>query len=131
MSIRQQFPGKVLFCAIDKMESLKGIPLKLLGLERFLQRCPEWADKIVLVQVGISAFERGDDYIKTRNEVSEMVIHMNKKYPGVVQFEECDETKMRLQARMALLRAADVVLVTPIRDGLNLTPLVSVYVSSL
>lgn len=122
-SIRSQFQGKVIFAAIDRMESLKGIPLKLIALERFLQRCPEWAGKIVVVQVGISAFERGDDYTKTRNEVLSMVANINERWPKTVQFQECAESEMRLQQRMALLKAADVVMVTTIRDGLNLIPL--------
>ena len=125
-SIRNQFSGKVIFAAIDRLESLKGIPLKLIGLERFLQRCPEWAGKMVVVQVGISAFERGDDYTKTRNEVLSMVANINNRWPGTVQFQECAESEMRLQQRMALLRAADIVMVTTIRDGLNLIPLVSI-----
>jgi len=122
-SIRNQFHGRVVFCAIDRLESLKGIPLKLLGLERFLSRCPEWVGKIVLIQVGISAFERGDDYAKTKREVVETVNRLNQTWPGTVHFQECAESEMRLQQRMALLRAADVALVTPIRDGLNLIPL--------
>uniref|UniRef100_A0A7S1UMF2 Alpha,alpha-trehalose-phosphate synthase (UDP-forming) n=2 Tax=Grammatophora oceanica TaxID=210454 RepID=A0A7S1UMF2_9STRA len=122
-SIRHQFSGKVIFCAIDRLESLKGIPLKLLGLERFLRRCKEWVGKIVLVQVGISAYERGDDYVKTKKEVNELVTRVNEMWPGTVHFQECAESEMRLQQRMALLRAADVALVTPIRDGLNLVPL--------
>lgn len=122
-SIRNQFRGRVIFAAIDRMESLKGIPLKLIALERFIQRCPEWAGKIVLVQVGISAFERGDDYTKTRNEVLSMVANVNGRWPGTIQFQECAESEMRLQQRMALLKAADVVMVTTIRDGLNLIPL--------
>eukprot|EP00584_Thalassiosira_punctigera_P006186 CAMPEP_0172526174 /NCGR_PEP_ID=MMETSP1067-20121228/1140_1 /TAXON_ID=265564 ORGANISM="Thalassiosira punctigera, Strain Tpunct2005C2" /NCGR_SAMPLE_ID=MMETSP1067 /ASSEMBLY_ACC=CAM_ASM_000444 /LENGTH=1201 /DNA_ID=CAMNT_0013309623 /DNA_START=51 /DNA_END=3656 /DNA_ORIENTATION=- len=122
-SIRDQFRGKVIFAAIDRMESLKGIPLKLIALERFLQRCPEWAGRIVVVQVGISAFERGDDYTETRSEIMSMVANINGRWPGTVQFQECAESEMRLQQRMALLRAADVVMVTTIRDGLNLIPL--------
>lgn len=122
-SIRDQFRGKVIFAAIDRMESLKGIPLKMLGLERFLNRCPEWVGKIVLVQVGISAFERGDDYLRTKSEVLAMVANINKTWPGTVQFQECSESKMRLPQRMALMRAADVIMVSPIRDGLNLIPL--------
>ncbi len=122
-SIRNQFKGKVIFCAIDRMESLKGIPLKMLGIERFLNRCPEWVGKIVLVQVGISAFERGDDYIRTKSEVIALVSNINRRWPGTVQFQECSESEMRLPQRIALLRAADVVMVTPIRDGLNLIPL--------
>ena len=123
-NIRNQLAGKVIFAAIDRMESLKGIPLKLIALERFLQRCPQWAGKFVLVQVGISAFERGDDYTKTRTEVISMVNKINDRWPGTVQFQECAESEMRLQHRMALLRAADVAMVTTIRDGLNLIPLV-------
>jgi len=122
-SIRKQFRGKVIFGAIDRMESLKGIPLKMLGLERFLNRCPEWVGKIVLVQVGISAFERGDDYLRTKSEVLTMVANINRTWPGTVQFQECSESKMRLPQRMALMSAADVIIVSPIRDGLNLIPL--------
>jgi len=122
-SIRNQFRGKIIFCAIDRMESLKGIPLKMLGLERFLNKCPEWIGKIVLVQVGISAFERGDDYLRTKKEVYSMVSSINSLWPGTVEFQECQEAEMRLPQRMALMRASDVCMVTPIRDGLNLIPL--------
>lgn len=97
--------------------------MHLLGLERFLSRCPEWVGKIVLLQVGISAFERGDDYIKTRSEVQQMVDKINSKWPGTIQFQECAESEMRLQQRMALLRASDVCLITSLRDGLNRIPL--------
>lgn len=123
ISIREKFKGKVIFCAIDRMESLKGIPLKMLGLERFLKRCPEWVGKIVLVQVGISAFERGDDYLRCKSETLAMVANINKTWPGTVQFQEWPESKMRLPERMALMRAADTIMVSPIRDGLNLIPL--------
>jgi len=92
-------------------------------MERFLKRCPEWTGKIVLIQVGSTAWERGDDYIKTRNEVNEQVRRINAMWPGTIQFQETPDWRMRLQQRMALMKASDVVLVTPIRDGLNLIPL--------
>lgn len=123
-TIRSRFPGKTVFCAIDRLESLKGIPLKLLALERFLKRCPEWVGKIVLVQIGVSAPERGEDYNRTRKEVMELVKRINEMWPATIQFQECSESSMKLQQRLALMRAADVAMVTPIRDGLNLTPLV-------
>ena len=97
--------------------------MHLLGLERFLQRCPEWVGKVVLLQIGISAFERGDDYTKTKAEVQELADKINSLWPGTVQFQECSESEMRLQQRMALLRASDVCLITSVRDGLNRIPL--------
>lgn len=122
-AIRQRHPGKTIFCSIDRLESLKGVPLKLLALERFLKRCPEWIGRIVLIQIGITAWERGDDYIKNRDEVNEMVNRLNESYPGTVVFQELPDWQMRLQQRLALMKASDVVMVTPIRDGLNLIPL--------
>ena len=122
-SIRNQYPNTLICCAIDRLESLKGIPLKLLGLERFLKRCPECIGKITLVQVGIQAFERGDDYIRTESEIKALVAKINGQWPGTVHFQVLHETEMRLQQRMALMRASDVVVVTSIRDGLNLLPL--------
>jgi trehalose-6-phosphate synthase len=124
LSIRKRVERKHICCAIGRLESLKGIPLKLLGLERFLRRCPELVGRIVLVQVGISAFERGDDYFQNKQEVTKLVEKINSQWLGTVQFQECSESAMGLQRRMALLRAADPVVVTAIRDGLNLLPLV-------
>jgi trehalose 6-phosphate synthase/phosphatase len=93
-SIRNRFFGKTIFCAIDRLGSLKGIPLKLLAMEQFLWQCPEWVGKVVLIQVGISAFERGDNYTKTKNEVAKMVNRINEMWPGTVQFQECSESSM-------------------------------------
>jgi trehalose 6-phosphate synthase/phosphatase len=122
-SIRERYEGRTVICGIDRLESLKGIPLKLLGLERFLQRRPEWVGRVVLVQVGISAPERGDDYHQAKAEITKLVQKINSTWPGTVQFQECQESEMRLQQRMALLRASDVIVMTTIRDGLNLSPL--------
>ncbi len=122
-SIHSQFKGKTIFCSIDRLESLKGIQLHILGLERFLQRSPEWVGKVVLLQVGVSAFERGGDYAKTKAEVTSLVERINTTWPGTIQFQECSENEMRLQQRMALLRAGDVCLITSVRDGLNRVPL--------
>ena len=90
-SIRDRMQGKHIFCSIDRLESLKGIPLKLLGLERFLRRCPEWIGNVVLYQVGISAFERGEDYTLTKNEVVKLTDKINREWPGTVVFQECIE----------------------------------------
>ena len=118
-----QFKGKVIMVAIDRLENLKGAPLKLLGLERFLDKRPEYCGKLVLVLVGISAFEREEDYLMTKSEVLRLTQRVNAKYPDTVQFQECPESDMRLPQRMAILRAADIAIVTSLRDGLNRLPL--------
>ena len=84
---------------------------------------PEFVGKVVLIQIGISAFERGDDYLGTRAEVVRLTKKINANWPGTVQFQECQESEMRLLQRMALLRAADICIVTSLRDGLSRLPL--------
>lgn len=48
--------------------------------------------QIALIQMGISAFERGDDYLATRNELMRLVERVNDKYPNTIQFQvrNCD-----------------------------------------
>jgi len=78
--------GKIVMVAIDRLESLKGAPLKLLGLERFLNKRPEFVGKVTLIQIGISAFERGDDYLSTRAEVLRLTKKINGLWPDTVEY---------------------------------------------
>ena len=58
---------------------------------------------------------------ETRDEVKRLVSEINEKFPESVQFRE--EARFSLDERLALWRAADVLLITAYRDGLNLLPL--------
>eukprot|EP00957_Ditylum_brightwellii_P087997 6701796-Ditylum_brightwellii.AAC.1 len=86
----------------------------MLGIKCFLHLCPKFVGKIVLIQVGISAFQFGDDYTKTKAEVLQTVANINTRWLGTVQFKDCQEKEMRLQQALALLSAADVIMITPI-----------------
>lgn len=44
---------------IDRLERLKGIPLKLMAIDQFITENPQWLGKIVFGLIGISAVERG------------------------------------------------------------------------
>ena len=60
---------KTVFAGIDRMERLKGVPLKLLAFERFLETHPDRAGKVVLYQISVAVRERGDDYMMTSTQV--------------------------------------------------------------
>ena len=38
---------------VDRLDMIKGIPQKLLAFEKFLDEHPEWADKVLLVQIAV------------------------------------------------------------------------------
>jgi trehalose 6-phosphate synthase/phosphatase len=50
-ALRAKFEGRKVVLGIDRLERIRGIPLKLLAFERLLQKYPEWRGKVVLVQV--------------------------------------------------------------------------------
>lgn len=120
---RNTFAGKIVIAGIDRLERIKGIPLKLSAIEMFAERCPEWREKVVFAMIGISAEERHSDYRETQKEVRYLIHRINRKYPGLVAFEERRESDMGLKERLEFFAAADILLVIPPRDGLNRMPI--------
>jgi trehalose 6-phosphate synthase/phosphatase len=120
---RNAMAGKIVIAGIDKLESIKGIPLKLSAIELFAERCPEWREKVVFAIIGLSTQERDTDYRETQKEVRILIHMINEKYPGLVVFEERTEKDMGLKERLQFFAAADILLVIPPRDGLNRMPI--------
>lgn len=124
---RTKFTNKVIVGGIDRLERLKGIPLKLMAIEQFVSQNPQWLSKIAFAMIGVSAAERGQDYHQTRHDVKARVDRLNSKYSRngepLVYFEERPEKDIRLEERLAFFGAIDVLLITATRDGLNRYPM--------
>ena len=125
---RRKYSDKVVVAGIDRLERLKGIPLKLVAIEQFIDENPEWRGKIVFILVGISATERGNDYVQTQNEVQILVKRINSKHFSqtgcvLVHFEERADSEINLRKRLAFFAASDVLLISSTRDGLNRMPM--------
>ena len=133
VSWRQRFPDKVIVAGIDRLERLKGIPLKLRAIEEFMCENPEYFGKIIFTIIGITALERGDDYRQTIHDINVTVKVLNDKYgqrnnPSraansdlLVHFEE--RASMPLAQRLAYFAGSDVLMITATRDGLNRFPM--------
>merc|ERR1711871_640136 len=80
MQWKRRWPGKIIFAALDRLERLKGIPLKLFGIERFLECNPQWKGKLAFPIIGISAKERQDDYVQTLYDTKLLVDRINKRH---------------------------------------------------
>jgi trehalose 6-phosphate synthase/phosphatase len=106
---------------IDRLDYTKGIPRRLLAFERLLEQDPPLRGRIRFIQVAVPSRERVPAYKDYRRTVNELVGRINGAY-GTLDlapvhylargFGESDVT--------ALYRAADVLMVTPLRDGMNL-----------
>jgi trehalose 6-phosphate synthase/phosphatase len=110
-----------LLVGIDRLDYTKGIPRRLLAFEAMLQRHPELHGKVRLVQVAVPSRERVEAYREFREEVDALVgrIHGEFATAGWSPIHYLYRGLAQSQI-VALYRAADAVLVTPLRDGMNL-----------
>ena len=110
-----------LFVGVDRLDYTKGIPERLRAFERLLERDPSLRGRVRLVQVAVPSREEVSGYGKTRREVEAIVARVNHRW-GTPDWQPIDYRyrSVSLRTLVALYRAADVMLVTPLRDGLNL-----------
>jgi trehalose 6-phosphate synthase/phosphatase len=120
-AIRAEARGQRILLGIDRLDYTKGITRRLLALERLLETEPHWRGKIRLVQVSVPSRDRVPSYQEFRREVDELVGRINGTYSTVDWVPiHYVHRPFNMHHVVALYRAADVMLVTPLRDGMNL-----------
>ena len=110
-----------LLVGIDRLDYSKGLPRRLLAFERMLSTYPEWLERIRLVQVAVPSREGLAAYQSVRRDVEELVGRINGRF-GTHRWTPIRYINRSVNDTVlsALYRAADVLLVTPLRDGMNL-----------
>src|SRR5215207_7239761 len=110
-----------LLVGVDRLDYTKGIPRRLLSYEKMLQTHPELREKVRLVQVAVPSRTGVEAYQEFRVLVEGLVGRINGDFgtprwvPVHYIFRSLSEQEL-----VALYRAADVMLITPLRDGMNL-----------
>ncbi|KAK3314186.1 glycosyltransferase family 20 protein [Apodospora peruviana] len=125
-ALKKLYAGKRMIVGRDRLDSVRGVAQKLMAFERFLELYPEWREKVVLIQVTspTNIEEEEDPENKIASRVNELVMKINGLYGSLShspvqhypQYISQDEY-------FALLRAADIGLITSVRDGMNTTSL--------
>jgi trehalose 6-phosphate synthase/phosphatase len=113
--------GIRLLLGVDRLDFTKGIPQRLLAYERLLSNSPELRGTIRLIQLAVPSRETLSAYNRLRKRVEALVARINFRFghadwtPVDFRYETVDTAEL-----VALYRAADVMLVTPMADGMNL-----------
>ncbi|KIX07646.1 trehalose-phosphatase [Rhinocladiella mackenziei CBS 650.93] len=126
-ALKQIYAGKKIIVGRDRLDTVRGVSQKLMAFEIFLDRYPEWRDKVVLIQVTspTSVMEdKVDSAHKIEHKISNLVSRINGEY-GSLSHSPVQHYPQYLsgQEYFALLRVADVGLITSVRDGMNTTSL--------
>ena len=113
--------GQRLLVGIDRLDYSKGLPRRLLAVERLLEAHPEWRERVRMIQVAVPSRDKVGAYQAIRREVEGLVGRINGRF-GTPNWTPVHYLYRSVSSPtlLALYRAADIMLVTPLRDGMNL-----------
>jgi trehalose 6-phosphate synthase len=106
---------------VDRLDYTKGIPERMLAVERLLELEPGWIGKLVLIQIGAPSRSRIPEYRDFEQRVRAEADRINQRFgrdgyrPIVLRAEHCEHEEV-----YRYYRAAEVCLVTSLHDGMNL-----------
>ncbi len=120
-AIRDNFGDKKIIFSVDRLDYTKGITHRLSGFERFLELYPEWKERVVFVLVVVPSRQIISKYNERKKLIEEQIGRINGKYsslswqPVIYRYNNLSFTEL-----CALYQVAEVGLITPLRDGMNL-----------
>ncbi|MBE0593703.1 MAG: trehalose-6-phosphate synthase, partial [Gemmatimonadales bacterium] len=106
---------------VDRMDYTKGIDVRLRAFQQLLANRPGAAQEAVFVQVAVPSRERIAEYQELRRVVEELVGQINGEHgevgTAVVHYLH---RNLPFEELIAMYQAADIMIVTPLCDGMNL-----------
>ncbi len=107
--------------SVDRLDYTKGIPERIRSFGRFLAKYPEYHEKVRLVLIVAPSREEVDSYSKLLTEIEGLVSKLNGRYGTLAWMPVWFFFRSFSQKDLIYFyRHADVLLVTPLRDGMNL-----------
>jgi len=121
-ALREQFEGRTVLLGVDRLDYTKGIRHRLEAIELLLEQRPHLRGRFVFVQIAVPSRDDVEEYRRLRTQVETEVGRINGRFtePGhdvPVHYLHRAIDRSRLAA---YYRIADVMCVTPLKDGMNL-----------
>ena len=119
--LREEMPNTQIILGLDRLDYTKGIPYRLKAFRLALERYPELHRNVTLLQVVIPSREAVPEYQELKAEIERLVSQVNGEFtqPGWVPIHHVFRSLER-EELLAFYRVADVALITPLKDGMNL-----------
>ncbi|MEJ2718997.1 MAG: trehalose-6-phosphate synthase [Deltaproteobacteria bacterium] len=119
--IHEDLPKRHIVLGVDRLDYTKGIPYKFEAFRNLLTRYPELREKITLLQVVVPSREDIPRYQSLKMEIERLVGEINGLFtvsgwvPIIYIYRNLDRPEL-----LAYYRTAEIALVTPLKDGMNL-----------
>lgn len=114
-------PNRKLVLSIDRLDYTKGIPQRLNAFREFLEKHPDYREKVSLIMLTVPSRTDVEQYQNLKNEIDVLVGNINGEFGTlnwnpVIYFYR----SVPFDNLIELYSSADVALLTPLRDGMNL-----------
>ncbi len=119
--LRAAIAGRSLILGVERLDYTKGVPERLRAYQALLREDPSLVERVMMIQIAVPSRVEVEEYRDLKDEVDRLAGDINSEFgqPGRqalhYQFRGVQPHVLR-----ALYRIADICLVTPLRDGLNL-----------
>ncbi len=119
--IRKKIGDRKIIISIDRLDYTKGIPQRLEAFNLFLDRNPEYREKVTLILIAVPSRTKVEQYRRLKEQVDELVGSINGKHGRIGWMPILYFYRfLPFYTLSALYNVADIALVTPFRDGMNL-----------
>lgn len=119
--LREELGDTTILLSVDRLDYSKGILHRLQGFSQFLQHHPEYHEKVSLAMIVVPSRDTVDIYADLKTKIDQTISEINGQYSHLgwtpiyyfyrsFSFEELT----------AMYNIAEIALVTPLRDGMNL-----------
>ncbi|MFB0565625.1 MAG: bifunctional alpha,alpha-trehalose-phosphate synthase (UDP-forming)/trehalose-phosphatase [Candidatus Aminicenantaceae bacterium] len=113
--------NRKIILSVDRLDYTKGIPQRLKGIEFFLEKNPKWHGRFSYIVLSVPSRTKVSYYAMLKQEVDRMIGQINGRFgrPGWIPIHYMYRS-LPFNKLLPLYVVADVALITPLRDGMNL-----------
>lgn len=120
-SLKESFQELKMILSIDRLDYSKGIIQRLQAFDILLQKNPEYIEKIVLYMIVVPSRDTVAQYKELRDEIDKYVGNINSRCRTLNWIPiHYYYRSFPIEMLAALYNMAEVCLVSPMRDGMNL-----------
>ena len=122
--LKRSLGADKLALAVDRVERTRGIAERVRTFERFFDRYPSWRGRLVLAQIAVPSRTRAEDYRDLKKEIDDAVARVNQRFgkdgwqPVRYLYRPFEPEELAVY-----YASADVLVATPLADGLSFVPL--------
>ena len=119
--LKKMYGNHKLILSVDRLDYSKGILHRIKGFELFLENHPEFKEKVSLAMIIVPSRDNVKSYADLKSKIDKLIGAINGKYstinwtPVYYFYHSFDFNEL-----VAMYNIADIALVTPLRDGMNL-----------